>query len=490
MEPAETLQQVFARYDLNGDSVLDRAEVAAMIEQLGYDVDGSYVGGVMGMFGRFDANADGVIEIEEFPSLWEQFGGPPLAPPAAPPAEAASHVPAVLGGVVETEHFREPSAFCEPGVTSTDVGAVKEHPSGGAASLQQDDLGHRSEPLFQKPSAKEQRAARDTLHIRNPAARKSLDQLQAQLRSASAASAVYEAEQILQDSQRALPDTDTKYVPGSLTSVQRFPRQVEVAFNDPTCQIGIQLSFIRSGRQVKLKVAGITPKSLAARAPDDIQVGMSVVRINGTPAEKLLGNRNIIRNMLMVRPVTVVFSSESGAEALAEHPWMRETVGGQSVRTEHAVVRLSPSEEKDRRHKSVATARQKLERAVSLGIFPADRYDALKDDEQFLLRYNQIIRAKPIEATFVERGNLGIVFCAAAGPTGPMAIKHIEPGPSATAASVTHLAHIAHNTHNTCCMASIDRHHLHHQQLLRKRFLKTIPEIVFRRWSWWQNIFL
>ena len=82
------MAQVFDKYDRNRDGVLDADEVTAMIDDIGYEVDPSYVGGVMRIFGRFDIDGGGTIDMSEFPALWEHLGGPPLAAEAPPPAAA------------------------------------------------------------------------------------------------------------------------------------------------------------------------------------------------------------------------------------------------------------------------------------------------------------------------------------------------------------------------------------------------------------------
>eukprot|EP01048_Picozoa_sp_COSAG05_P030153 COSAG05_NODE_10321_length_571_cov_1.828390_1_plen_111_part_00 len=53
----QTARAVFDKYDTNRDGVLDQDEVAAMIDSIGYEVDASYVGGVMEIFGmsRYDS---------------------------------------------------------------------------------------------------------------------------------------------------------------------------------------------------------------------------------------------------------------------------------------------------------------------------------------------------------------------------------------------------------------------------------------------------
>ena len=96
----QTLADAFALYDTNGDGMLDRTEVAAMVEHLGYDVDADYVGGVIQMFGTYDLNADGAIESDQFGALWERLGEDPLpagdsadTPQLPPPAEPLHQPP-------------------------------------------------------------------------------------------------------------------------------------------------------------------------------------------------------------------------------------------------------------------------------------------------------------------------------------------------------------------------------------------------------------
>ena len=79
-----TARETFDLYDTNRDGVLDQREIAAMIDAIGYEVDSSYVGGVMGIFGQFDGDGNGSIDMTEFQSLWEHLGGAPFAPAAAP----------------------------------------------------------------------------------------------------------------------------------------------------------------------------------------------------------------------------------------------------------------------------------------------------------------------------------------------------------------------------------------------------------------------
>ena len=80
----QQLWDVFNVYDINRDGVLDQREVAAMFDAIGYEVDSSYVGGVMDIFGQFDGDGNGSIHMTEFQSLWEHLGGAPFAPADAP----------------------------------------------------------------------------------------------------------------------------------------------------------------------------------------------------------------------------------------------------------------------------------------------------------------------------------------------------------------------------------------------------------------------
>ena len=83
------LDDIFARFDRDGDGVLDQDEVQAMLDSQGFDVDADYVGGMIEMFGRYDEDGGGTIDIAEFAPLWEKIQA------AAPePALTADDVPA------------------------------------------------------------------------------------------------------------------------------------------------------------------------------------------------------------------------------------------------------------------------------------------------------------------------------------------------------------------------------------------------------------
>ena len=60
----------FARYDLNNDGHLDAGEVGKMMAALGFNVDASYVTGLLDTFGQ-----GGTVTQEEFPDMWAHLGG-------------------------------------------------------------------------------------------------------------------------------------------------------------------------------------------------------------------------------------------------------------------------------------------------------------------------------------------------------------------------------------------------------------------------------
>ena len=53
----------------------DAAAVAAMIDDIGYDVDHNYIAGTVEIFGQFDADGNGSLNLNEY----EAFGWAPCA---------------------------------------------------------------------------------------------------------------------------------------------------------------------------------------------------------------------------------------------------------------------------------------------------------------------------------------------------------------------------------------------------------------------------
>ena len=70
MDPAAT----FARYNLNGDGILDLSELQQLLEDAAFDVDSQYVDGLGSMFGTWDEDNSGGIELHEFQKMWDAIG--------------------------------------------------------------------------------------------------------------------------------------------------------------------------------------------------------------------------------------------------------------------------------------------------------------------------------------------------------------------------------------------------------------------------------
>ena len=65
--PGDRLQQVFDRFDENGDGRIDEAEFGAILEHLRWDSSAE----VRSLeFAAIDGNADGLVEYDEFARWW------------------------------------------------------------------------------------------------------------------------------------------------------------------------------------------------------------------------------------------------------------------------------------------------------------------------------------------------------------------------------------------------------------------------------------
>ena len=69
-EDDDEVAAAFARYNRNGDGMLDLSEIAMLLEDADYEVDAAYVNGIGEMFGRWDSDGSGGVELGEFRKLW------------------------------------------------------------------------------------------------------------------------------------------------------------------------------------------------------------------------------------------------------------------------------------------------------------------------------------------------------------------------------------------------------------------------------------
>jgi hypothetical protein len=54
-------EQIFVRWNQNGDAILDMAEVGNMLEACAFEIDAQYIDGLADLFGTFDQDDSGVI---------------------------------------------------------------------------------------------------------------------------------------------------------------------------------------------------------------------------------------------------------------------------------------------------------------------------------------------------------------------------------------------------------------------------------------------
>ena len=63
----------FAKYNRNGDGLLDLDEIRVLLEDAKFQVDDQYVNGIADMFGQWDTDGSGGVELGEFRQLWAQL---------------------------------------------------------------------------------------------------------------------------------------------------------------------------------------------------------------------------------------------------------------------------------------------------------------------------------------------------------------------------------------------------------------------------------
>ena len=63
--PVDEVAAAFARYNSNGDGMLDLPEIQVLLEDANFTVDAAYVNGVADMFGTYDTDGSGGVELPE-----------------------------------------------------------------------------------------------------------------------------------------------------------------------------------------------------------------------------------------------------------------------------------------------------------------------------------------------------------------------------------------------------------------------------------------
>ena len=68
------MRMAFDKYNTNGDGMLDKPEIEAMLRSVNFEFDSDYIEGLAQLFGRFDVDGSGGIELAEFRDMWDQLG--------------------------------------------------------------------------------------------------------------------------------------------------------------------------------------------------------------------------------------------------------------------------------------------------------------------------------------------------------------------------------------------------------------------------------
>ena len=109
----DEVSAAFAKYNRNGDGLLDLDELRGLLEDAHFQVDDSYVDGLAGLFGTWDSDGSGGIEEGEFRELWGKLGlgellaaaaaAPPRPPPAASAGRAVPSVAVTCTGTIREQ---------------------------------------------------------------------------------------------------------------------------------------------------------------------------------------------------------------------------------------------------------------------------------------------------------------------------------------------------------------------------------------------------
>jgi Ca2+-binding EF-hand superfamily protein len=307
----------FRRFDTNRDNQLDKEELINMLHAVGYDVDAGYVQKAMEIFGSYDNDGSGGIDESEFRELWNHMNLAPkmeaagftefseaadamgIAAPLVDEMQELSR-PEILEVLVEYYTKYDPeqneitiAAYLD-GQSRFAEGGIEESFRKLCLQLKQSYGEH---PLVHWHTMQ---IHRQTQYIKDPTVQLHAQRMHAQLQRTAVEAR--KAEKILKEPGFALPDTAPRYLDGSMTRVQRQSHLVELTFTDTEVPIGIRFHFKRAAKgKILLVVWKVMPNSLAARVPNDVQPGMVVDQIAGTPARRLLANKSVIESMLRRR---------------------------------------------------------------------------------------------------------------------------------------------------------------------------------------------
>ena len=401
----QTAQSVFRKYDTNGDGVLDQDEVAAMMDDLDMEAEDSYVDGVLDVFGRFDTDGGGSIGLNEFPALWTHLGGAPLQD-ASMDASGLSEDQMLA---VLKKFFRKYDPLRN---------AKRIYETVRLYNTPQ-KFQHLCNQLFTRYGehpitiwrGKEQQRPRDRIcekHVRA---------VESHIKRGGAS--MHEAEQLLRSYKiegGAVESTyheGPQFVGSSLSSVERSQHRLEVTFDDPQQRVGLVLAHRWSAGVHSVRVQSIQPRSLASRCRE-LSQGLTVERIDGTPVESL--RMELIEKMLLRRPVTVVFGSGGAAQASA---------AALAQARRHVPEEDEEDESQTAYEQRIVGTRAAVREARDLGMVSVAQYDAVKSDEWFLANVAKQMKLPPVEVTFAEPGNLGIIFTAKSAEAAPV-IASIE----------------------------------------------------------------
>lgn len=70
----DPVEEIFHRFNRNGDDLLDMEEVRTLLEIAGFEVTDEYIHGLSSLFAKFDEDNSGGIELQEFRHMYDRLG--------------------------------------------------------------------------------------------------------------------------------------------------------------------------------------------------------------------------------------------------------------------------------------------------------------------------------------------------------------------------------------------------------------------------------